>query len=45
VTTVLGYLGSMAVVIILGPLIPDLTLPPIAILLAFAYMALQDKTE
>ena len=42
-TTLLLYLGSMALVLSLGPLIPDLTLPPILIFMAFAWVALRDK--
>jgi hypothetical protein len=44
-TTVLGFVGTMALVFTLGPMLPDLTLPPILIFFAFAYMALQEKTE
>ena len=34
-TTVLGYLAMMAVLLAVGPMLPDLTPPPILIVYAF----------
>jgi len=41
--TLLLYLGSMGLVLTLGPLLPNWSPPAILIFYAFAFMALHDK--
>jgi hypothetical protein len=44
-TTLLSYLAIMALVLVVGPMLPPLTLPPILIAYAFLALGGQRKTE